>query len=130
MGNGTMKLTLIALLFSLLAPLRSSGSFQHDLQLGLEAIADAGRGLLTMTRQNNLQSLGALHTFMRAHNKTYNGKAEYKKRYRIFRSNMKLVERLQAEEVGSALYGPTHLADLSPEEFKAQRLGSEQGGER
>jgi len=76
-----------------------------------------------MTRQNNLQSLGAFHTFMSAHNKTYSGMAEYKRRYRIFRSNMKVVERLQREELGSAVYGPTHLADLSPTEFRSRHLG-------
>ena len=112
----------ISLLTSLLAP-ASSLSLHQDLQLGLTAVEDVGRSLLTMTRRSNMGSLSAFHSFMRAHNKTYSDQAEYKRRYRVFRSNMKLVENLQAEERGSAVYGATHLADLSQEEFRALHLG-------
>ena len=112
----------ISLLSSLLT-CTSSLNLQHDLELGLQAVADAGRSFLAMTRSNNLQSLSAFHYFMRAHNKTYSGQAEYKRRYSIFRSNMRLVERLQAEEKGSAVYGATELADLTTEEFRTEYLG-------
>ena len=35
-------------------------------------------------------------------------------RYAIFRSNMKKVQFLQETEQGTATYGATHLADLTP----------------
>jgi len=39
-----------------------------------------------------LQSLSAFHDFMMYHNKSYSSKEEYKMRYNVFRSNMKIVE--------------------------------------
>ena len=74
-------------------------------------------------RKPHLGSLSAFHDFMSTHNKTYSSREEYKSRYRVFKSNMKIVERLQAMELGSAEYGATHLADLSPEEFRRGFLG-------
>ena len=111
-------ITTISTLTSLLAP-AASFSLHQDLQLGLAAVEDVGRSLLTMTRRSNMESLSAFLSFMRAHNNTYSDQAEYKRRYRVFRSNMRLVEKLQAEERGSAVYGATHLADLSQEEEAA-----------
>ena len=69
------------------------------------------------------QSLAAFHDFMAVHNKSYGSRAEYKTRYQIFRSNMKLVAQLQAMEQGSAVYGASPLADLSQEEFRRGYLG-------
>ena len=117
-----MRLT-ICFLLSLLTTFTCSLSLKHDLEIGLEAVAEAGRSLLLITKKNNLQSLASFHTFMSVHNKTYSDAEEYRKRYKIFRSNMELVGRLQAEERGSAVYGATHLADLSPEEFRRNYLG-------
>jgi len=111
------------LLLSLLTTFTCSVSLKHDLELGLQAVEEAGRSLLMITKKNNLQSLAAFHTFMSVHNKTYSDAEEYKKRYKIFRSNMELVARLQAEERGSGVYGATHLADLTPEEFRRNYLG-------
>ena len=117
-----MRVT-ICLLLSLLTTTTWANSFKHDLQRGLEAVAEAGRSLLTITQKNNLQSLAAFHTFMSVHNKTYSDAGEYRRRYKIFRSNMKLVGILQAGERGSAVYGATHLADLTPQEFRRNYLG-------
>ena len=44
-------------------------------------------------------------------------------RYRTFRANMRKVELLQETEQGSAVYGATHLADLTEEEFRTNFLG-------
>merc|ERR1712173_476211 len=71
----------------------------------------------------HLHGLGAFHEFMNKHNKTYATQHEYKHRYRTFRKNMKKVYELQAAELGSAVYGATHLADLTEEEFKRNYLG-------
>ena len=49
--------------------------------------------------------LPAFHSFMAIHNKNYSSQQEYKRRYRIFRQNMKKVAQLQSMERGSAIYG-------------------------
>ena len=86
-------------------------------------VVDNGRSSIQRIRKPHLGSLSAFHDFMSSHNKTYSSREEYKSRYRVFKSNMKIVERLQAMELGSAVYGATHLADLSPEEFRRGYLG-------
>ena len=48
----------------------------------------------TLTKPHH-QSLKAFHNFMTVHNKTYSNREEYKRRYNIFRANMKIVEKLQ-----------------------------------
>jgi len=60
---------------------------------------------------------------METHNKSYNNREEYKHRYRTFRQNMQTVKLLQETEQGTAVYGATHLADLTEEEFKENYLG-------
>jgi len=70
-----------------------------------------------------LHSLQAFHGFMETHNKTYSSRKEYKHRYNVFKKNMKRVKLLQDTEQGTAVYGATHLADLTPEEFKKNYLG-------
>ena len=86
-------------------------------------VVDNRRSSIQRIRKPHLGSLSAFHDFMSSHNKTYSSREEYKSRYRVFKSNMKIVERLQAMELGSAVYGATHLADLSPEEFRRGYLG-------
>jgi len=70
-----------------------------------------------------LQSLGAFHSFMKEHNKSYSSRLEYKKRYAIFRDNMKKVQFLTETEQGTGEYGATHMADLTEMEFKHNFLG-------
>jgi len=70
-----------------------------------------------------LQSLGAFHSFMAEHNKTYGTRQEYKRRYAVFRDNMKKVQFLRETELGTGEYGPTALADITETEFKTNFLG-------
>jgi len=70
-----------------------------------------------------LQSLGAFHGFMTEHKKSYTSKEEYKKRYAVFRDNMKKVQFLKETELGTGEYGATALADLTETEFKQNYLG-------
>merc|ERR1711936_741351 len=74
-------------------------------------------------RRVHLHSLAAFHSFMETHNKSYSNREEYKHRYRTFRQNMQTVKLLQETEQGTAVYGATHLADLTEEEFKENYLG-------
>jgi len=70
-----------------------------------------------------LQSLGAFHSFMTTHNKSYPTRAEYKRRYAVFKDNMKKVQFLRETELGTGEYGPTSLADITETEFKRDFLG-------
>ncbi|PNF32289.1 hypothetical protein B7P43_G16846, partial [Cryptotermes secundus] len=67
--------------------------------------------------------LGLFNEFLEKYNKHYRNKAEYKRRFHIFRANIKKVERLQKTEQGTAIYGATQFADLTPKEFKKYHLG-------
>jgi len=92
-----------------------------------EAIAEVAvkspEEIRRVRKQLHMHSLGAFHGFMNTHNKTYASKHEYKKRYRIFKKNMKKVVQLQNAELGTAVYGATHLADLTEKEFRRDYLG-------
>jgi hypothetical protein len=57
--------------------------------------------------------IGLFDEFVNKYNKHYQSKAEYKRRFHIFRANMKKVERLQKTEQGTAVYGATQFADLT-----------------
>lgn len=57
--------------------------------------------------------LGLFNEFLEKYDKHYQNKAEYKRRFHIFRANMKKVERLQKTEQGTAIYGATQFADLT-----------------
>jgi len=70
-----------------------------------------------------MQSLNNFHSFINQHNKVYKNREEYKKRYGIFRENMKKVQFLTQTEQGTGVYGSNHLADISEEEFKKHFLG-------
>ncbi|XP_063603431.1 cathepsin F-like isoform X2 [Penaeus indicus] len=61
-------------------------------------------------------------SFMKKHNKSYDSQHEFKKRFSIFRHNMKKIHILQQSEKGTAKYGPTKFADLTEHEFR-QMLG-------
>merc|ERR1711970_1030967 len=70
-----------------------------------------------------LQSIGNFHAFMTEHNKSYPDREEFKRRYAIFRDNMKKVQFLRETELGTGEYGATALADLTETEFKQNHLG-------
>lgn len=61
--------------------------------------------------------------FVREHEKTYSTAEEKQFRYGIFKRNLKLIQELREGEQGSAKYGVTMFADLSPKEFKSNYLG-------
>ncbi|KRZ58756.1 Cathepsin L, partial [Trichinella nativa] len=56
--------------------------------------------------------------FLKKFKKWYLSEKELLKRYDIFKVNMKTVEMLQKNEQGTAVYGVTFFADLTPEEFR------------
>ncbi|XP_078035183.1 uncharacterized protein LOC144469127 [Augochlora pura] len=61
--------------------------------------------------------------FLKEYNKTYSLIEEKQSRFEIFKRNLKLIEELRDAEQGTAKYGITMFADLTPKEFKAKYLG-------
>lgn len=58
------------------------------------------------------------HEFMLKHNRQYKSKDEYKKRYHVFKANLKKVKLFQDNEQGTAKYGVTQFSDMTEKEFK------------
>ncbi|CAH1388899.1 unnamed protein product [Nezara viridula] len=61
--------------------------------------------------------------FTKKFQRLYKTTDELKKRFRIFRANMKKADYLQKTEQGTAKYGVTIFSDLSTKEFKKNYLG-------
>lgn len=60
--------------------------------------------------------------FMAEHNKQYLSEMEKEERFAIFQQNLRLIDQMNAEELGTAEYGINQFADLSQAEFKEQYL--------
>jgi len=74
----------------------------------------------------NVKSLSSLperqfSSFLATYNKQYAEQYEYTRRYAIFQKNLEIVNDLNARS-GSPVYGVTKYMDLTPEEFRAQKL--------
>lgn len=63
--------------------------------------------------------------FMEDFNKTYAHDVEMKQRFQIFKVNMKTAKMLQENEAGTAKYGATIFADMTPDEFTKNYLSPE-----
>nr|CAD7396221.1 unnamed protein product [Timema poppensis] len=85
-----------------------------------------GSSVRAANRHKGKVTLEMFQEYMTLYNKNYPSKAEHKRRYHIFRANMKRVDLLQRTEQGTAKYGATQFADLTgkaPAEFKKKYLG-------
>jgi hypothetical protein len=56
---------------------------------------------------------GLFREFMAKHGKSYANEAEHRRRFRIFRANLRKIQALQDTEQGTARYGITQFADLT-----------------
>ena len=65
-------------------------------------------------------------SFVKKHGKKYVDKNEYKRRYKVFRQNMKKVQFLRETEKGTGEYGVTEFSDLTEEEYRKNKLGLKQ----
>lgn len=70
-----------------------------------------------------LQYARAFELFIINHEKTYESEEEKNHRFKVFQANMKKIEELREKEQGTATYGATIFADLTPEEFRSRHLG-------
>jgi cathepsin F len=68
--------------------------------------------------------MGVFLKFMDRHGKKYNTEEELRRRFHIFRANMKKVQYLQETEQGTAKYGPTQFADLTSTKFGSKKLNN------
>ncbi|XP_043254735.1 uncharacterized protein LOC122398699 [Colletes gigas] len=62
-------------------------------------------------------------SFIKEYGKTYDSAQTKQDRFKIFKKNLKVIEELQNFEQGTAKYGVTMFADLTPKEFKERYLG-------
>jgi len=74
-----------------------------------------------------LQKHSNFKAFVKKHVKKYGDKNEYKRRYKVFRQNMKKVQFLRETEKGTGEYGVTEFSDLTEEEYRKNKLGLKQG---
>ncbi|PAV60527.1 hypothetical protein WR25_25536 [Diploscapter pachys] len=56
--------------------------------------------------------------FIDEHDKNYSNKREILKKFKIFKTNLKAIKMYQQKEHGTAVYGITQFADLTPAQFK------------
>jgi len=70
-----------------------------------------------------LQKHSNFKSFVKRFDKSYSDKGEYKRRYKVFKQNMKRVQFLRETERGTGQYGVTEFADMSEHEFKTHKLG-------
>ncbi|XP_054011367.1 uncharacterized protein LOC128894013 [Hylaeus anthracinus] len=71
----------------------------------------------------NIKDETMFEDFIREHNKSYASAKEKHNRFKIFKKNLNKIVELQNFEQGTAEYGVTMFADLTPKEFKAHYLG-------
>jgi len=65
---------------------------------------------------NGLSQEGAFQKLIKTYNKVYASHAEYAHRFKVFLTNLKIIDDLNAKDP-EAIYGITEFADLSPQEF-------------
>ncbi|XP_076283794.1 uncharacterized protein LOC143210642 [Lasioglossum baleicum] len=61
--------------------------------------------------------------FIKEYEKKYSSADEKQSRYEIFKKNLEVIQEMRKAEQGTAKYGVTMFADLSPEEFRSKYLG-------
>ena len=76
-----------------------------------------------MKLADDIKAESLFDNFLEEHDKIYSSLEEKEKRLEIFKRNLGTIEDLQKFERGTAQYGVTMFADLTPEEFKARHLG-------
>ncbi|XP_047208606.1 cathepsin F [Girardinichthys multiradiatus] len=72
--------------------------------------------------EESVELLGQFKEFTVKYNKVYSSQEEAARRLRIFRENLKMAEKLQSLDQGSAEYGVTKFSDLNEEEFRSTYL--------
>uniref|UniRef100_A0A665X388 Cathepsin F n=1 Tax=Echeneis naucrates TaxID=173247 RepID=A0A665X388_ECHNA len=72
--------------------------------------------------QESVELLGHFKEFMVKFNKVYSSQEETDRRLQIFHENLKMANKLQALDQGSAEYGVTKFSDLTEEEFRSTYL--------
>ncbi|KAF4518146.1 hypothetical protein B566_EDAN008848 [Ephemera danica] len=81
------------------------------------------RSTRLLGRGNHDIHYGMFREFMVKHGKSYASRTEERRRFHIFRANLRKIQTLQDTEQGTARYGVTPFADLTTQEFKERHLG-------
>lgn len=72
--------------------------------------------------EESVKLLGQFKEFMMKYSKVYSSQEEADRRLKIFQENLKMVEKIQSLDEGSAEYGITKFSDLTEEEFRLTYL--------
>ncbi|XP_061785132.1 cathepsin F [Nerophis lumbriciformis] len=72
--------------------------------------------------EESVELLGLFKDFMVKYNKVYSTQEEADRRLQIFHENLKIAEKLQSLDQGSAEYGITKFSDLTEDEFRSTYL--------
>jgi cathepsin F len=72
--------------------------------------------------QHDVSLKDSFESFKTKFGKTYSTQEEEQERYAIFQSNMNLARQIQEYDRGTATYGASQFADLTPEEFQERYL--------
>ncbi|XP_076166108.1 uncharacterized protein LOC143146034 [Ptiloglossa arizonensis] len=71
----------------------------------------------------NITDETMFENFIKKYGKTYTSAEEKQYRFKILKQNLEIMKTLQKVEQGTAMYGITIFADLTPKEFRAHYLG-------
>ncbi|XP_049818110.1 uncharacterized protein LOC109602488 isoform X11 [Aethina tumida] len=71
----------------------------------------------TVPKLDNHEVESKFLKFSAQYNKLYANRVEYMHRLNVFKANLKIIEKLNRYEQGTATYGITKFADMTPEEF-------------
>ncbi|XP_015120135.1 uncharacterized protein LOC107043250 [Diachasma alloeum] len=83
--------------------------------------ANYSQKMLGISKQ--IEAQRKFRSFEETYNKVYASEEERAVRFRIFQENMEIVRNLQEYEQGTAVYGASMFADLTPHEFRSKYLG-------
>jgi cathepsin F len=78
--------------------------------------------LYTGVEQYSVGSQEEYELFKKEYQRSYYSQEEHDQRFLHFQANMRKARLMQMLELGSGIYGMTPFSDLSPEEFRKQKL--------
>ena len=73
--------------------------------------------------KQNIDAERAFEAFVEKFDKVYSSDDEKNARLRVFKDNLKIIDSLRKSEQGTAEYGASIFADLTPDEFRSKYMG-------
>ncbi|KAM4617943.1 cathepsin F [Discoglossus pictus] len=103
--------------------LQQTCSQESSIMDGFAAVTPENVDVQVMTfEEESLHTVTLFKEFVSTYNKKYETAEEAAKRLRVFSENMKMAQKIQELDQGTAEYGVTKYSDLTEEEFRALYL--------